>query len=214
VARKRLGIRRHRCCLRNDLLLGLLDEVAFRLVSNEELVRRSLHEGLRGSLLGLSSFQRLTPLSLVHAQTIRLMRGLLQRLLLAFPSLVLRFELVHDLIDAFIRCVFWEALDLSQRCFFEVNLVLFTSEHPHVVHKHLLRKSFEYPFMLEGLKWCHPVDWVPVETLIDEIQEFGVSALTQHTLEGLCVRDTLAATTISHDDWEERVFLEEKISAR
>lgn len=201
MARERLSIRRHRRCLLNDFLLGLLDEVAFRLVSNEELVHRSLHKVLRGSLLGLSSFERLTPLYLVHAQTICFMRGLLQRLLLALPSLVLCFELVHDIIDAFIRCVFWEALDLSQRCFFEVYLVLFTSKHPHVVYKHFLRKSFEYPFMLEGLEWCHPVDWVPVETLIDEVQELGVSALTQHTLEGLCVRDTLAATTISHDDW-------------
>ena len=48
--------------------------------------------------------------------------------------------------------------------------------------------------MLESLQSSHSVDWVPVKTQVDKVEEFEVGALLQHVLKRLSVRQATAAS--------------------
>ena len=80
--------------------------------------------------------------------------------------------------------------------------------------EHLLRQSLKNPLVLQCLKWRHSVNRVPVQTLIDKVQELGVLALAQHILECLRVWQSSSASRVRHDDRVERILLEEQIATR
>ena len=109
-------------------------------------------------------------------------------------SLILGSELCHDVVDGLGIGLLWETLHCSERGFFQVNLVIFASKHALVMKKHLLRESLENPLVLQRLKWRHSVNWVPVQTLVDKVQELCILALTQHILECLRVWQSSSAS--------------------
>ena len=80
--------------------------------------------------------------------------------------------------------------------------------------EHLLRQSLENPLVLQCLKWRHSVNRVPVQTLVDKVQELGVLALAQHILECLRVWQSTSASRVRHNDRIERILLEEQVATR
>jgi hypothetical protein len=73
-------------------------------------------------------------------------------------------------------CIGWEPLDSGQSCVFDVRFVILMSEHSLMVHEDFRWESFENPIMLKGLQRSHSVHWVPVEALVNEIEEVGIVA--------------------------------------
>ena len=134
-------------------------------------------------------------------------------LILSSLSNILSFQFVHDLVDALIWCVFWESLNLSKRCFFKVQLVFFTTKHALMMNQNFLWKTFKNPFMLQWFERCHPVHRVPVQTLVNKVQEFWIWALSENTFESFSIWDTFTTTTVCHDYREEWIFFKKQVSA-
>ena len=62
------------------------------------------------------------------------------------------------------------------------------------MHQDFLGQAFQDPLVLESLQSSHSVDWVPVKTQVDKVEEFEVGALLQHVLKRLSVRQATAAS--------------------
>ena len=79
---------------------------------------------------------------LIYTGSIRLSFTLLVHtfhgLLLPLFSLVLRLQVVDNLIDALVCGILWEALNLGERSFFKIDLVFLSIEHAFVVDKNFL----------------------------------------------------------------------------
>ena len=69
-----------------------------------------------------------------------------------------------------------EPLDCGQSCIFDVRFVVLMSEHSLMMHEDFWWEPFEDPVMLKGLQWSHSVHWVPVEALVNEIEEVRIVA--------------------------------------
>ena len=51
-----------------------------------------------------------------------------------------------------------------------------------MMHQDLLRKAFNDPLVLQGFKRRQSIDRVPVQALIDEVEELLVRALSENVL--------------------------------
>ena len=56
------------------------------------------------------------------------------------------------------------------------------------MHEDFLGETFKNPFVLEGFESCHSIDWVPVQTQVDKVEEFKILALFEHILKRFSVR--------------------------
>lgn len=127
---------------------------------------------------------------------------------------ILLAQLGHNIIDRLAVSLFREPLDGRKRGLLEVHLIVLAAEHALVMHQDFLRESLKDPVMLKRLKRSHPIDGVPVQAQINEVQKLGVLTLFQHVLERLGVWQATSTSGVGHNYGVEGVFLKEKIAAR
>jgi hypothetical protein len=81
------------------------------------------------------------------------------------------------------------------------------SEHSLMVHEDFWWEAFKDPVMLKGLQGSHSVHWVPVEALVNEIEEVCIVA-AKDILKLLRKRLPLLAFGVR--DYDGLVFLVEE----
>jgi len=80
--------------------------------------------------------------------------------------------------------------------------------------KDLLGQAFKDPIVLEGFERGHSIDRVPIQALVDKVEEFCVLALLKYVVKRFSIRQSASAARIRHNNGHEGVFLEEKVATR
>lgn len=124
---------------------------------------------------------------------------------------ILLFQIGYNVINGLCVCVFGKSLNHCERSLFQIHLVFFASKHSLVVNQNLIRESLQNPFMLQSLQRGHSIYWVPIETLVYEIDELCVLTLPEHVLKGFRVWQSASSSRIRDNDRIELVFFKEKI---
>ena len=116
----------------------------------------------------------------------------------------LNFLLLQEVEYRVLFCIGRETLNRSQSCIFDVRFVILMSEHSLMMHEDFRWESFKDPVMLKGLKGSHSVHWVPVEALVNEIEEVGI-VTTKDILKLL--GEWLSLLTFGVGDYDRLVLL-------
>jgi hypothetical protein len=106
------------------------------------------------------------------------MRNVFGLLSLCFWLLLerLNFLLLQEVEYRVLFCIGRETLNRGQSCIFYARFVILMSEHSLMMHEDFRWESFKDPVMLKGLKGSHSVHWVPIEALVNEIEEVRIVA--------------------------------------
>jgi len=83
-----------------------------------------------------------------------------------------------------------------------------------VVNEHFLGETLQDPIVLQRFKRSHAIHRIPIQALVDEVQEFIILALFENVMERLGVGQAAPATRVSDDNRHETIFFKEQVAAR